>query len=100
MADVGTVTSTAMVVTCPHCEAEIEVQLQAHAAVAPPAKLPFASADEFALWLKASALSVEEFQRLPVYEWHRDQLEPLVKALADAGDGQPANVRTTELESI
>jgi hypothetical protein len=89
MADLGTVAATAMVVTCPHCEAEIDVQVQAQAAVGPPAKLPFASPDEFALWLKASALSVEEFQRLPVYEWHRDQLEPLVKALAEAGDGRP-----------
>ena len=64
----------------PHCEAEIEVRLETQAAVAPPLRLAFASVAEFALWLKASRLSVDEFRRLPVYEWHRDQLEPLVRA--------------------
>jgi hypothetical protein len=45
--------------------------------------LPFATKEEFAQWLKASRLSVEEFRRLPAYEWHRDQLEPLMEAVAE-----------------
>jgi hypothetical protein len=78
---------TTMTVTCPHCEAEIEVRIETKAAVAPPLKLSFASVAEFAQWLKASRLSVDEFRQLPVYEWHRDQLEPLARAVAnDAED--------------
>jgi uncharacterized protein YfaT (DUF1175 family) len=79
--------SATMTVTCPHCEAEIEVRFETQAAVAPPLKLAFASVAEFAQWLKASRLSIDEFRQLPVYEWHRDQLEPLVRAVAnDAED--------------
>jgi hypothetical protein len=74
-----------MAVTCPHCEEEIEVRIESQAAVTPRTTLPFTNAEEFALWLKASSLSLDEFQRLPVYEWQRDQLEPLVRALADSG---------------
>ncbi len=73
--------SATMTVTCPHCEEEIEVRIETQAAVAPRVRFPFATAEEFSLWLRASALSVEEFQRLPVYESHRAQLEPLVRAL-------------------
>ena len=73
-----------MAVTCPHCEEELEVRIETEASVAPRVKLPFATPDEFSHWLAASALSVEEFQRLPVYESHRDQLEPLVRALGSA----------------
>jgi hypothetical protein len=69
-------------VTCPHCDEEIEVRIETQATVAPLVKFPFATPQEFSVWLRASALSVEEFQRLPVYESHRDQLEPLVKAVA------------------
>ena len=72
----------------PHCEAEIEVRLETQAAVAPPLRLAFASVAEFALWLKASRLSVDEFRRLPVYEWHRDQLEPPVRAAANDADDE------------
>jgi hypothetical protein len=80
--------STSMAVTCPHCEEEIEVRIETQAVVAPLVKFPFATAEEFSLWLSASALSVEEFQRLPVYESHREQLEPLVRAVS--ADGTPA----------
>jgi hypothetical protein len=82
--------STTMAVTCPHCEEEIEVRIETQAAVAPLMKFPFATAEEFTLWLRASALSVEEFQRLPVYESHRDQLEPLVRTLAGSAEGEHA----------
>jgi hypothetical protein len=40
--------------------------------------------------LKASRLSVDEFKRLPFYEWHRDQLEPLTRALADEAEDETA----------
>jgi hypothetical protein len=84
---------TTMTVTCPHCEAEIEVRIETQAAVAPPLKLSFSSVAEFAQWLKASRLSVDEFRQLPVYEWHRDQLGPLARAVArDADD--TANAET------
>ena len=76
-----------MIVTCPHCEAEIDVRIETQATVVPSLKLAFASVAEFAQWLKASRLSVDEFRQLPVYQWHRDQLEPLVRAVAnDAED--------------
>jgi hypothetical protein len=84
--------STTVVVTCPHCEEEIEVRIETEAAVAPLMKLPFATAEEFSRWLTASALSVEEFQRLPVYESHRAQLEPLVRAVAVPAEAEPARV--------
>jgi hypothetical protein len=74
--------SATIAVTCPHCDEEIEVRIDTQAAVAPLVKFPFATVKEFSLWLRASALSIEEFQRLPVYESHRGQLEPLVRALA------------------
>jgi hypothetical protein len=78
---------TRMTVACPHCEAEIEVRIETQAAVAPPLKLSFSSVAEFAQWLKASRLSVDEFRQLPVYDWHCDQLEPLARAVAnDAED--------------
>jgi hypothetical protein len=78
---------TTTTATCPHCEAEIEVRIETQAAVAPPLKLSFSSVAEFSQWLKASRLSVDEFRQLPVYEWHRDQLEPLARAVAnDAED--------------
>lgn len=86
MTDVSSVASTTMAVTCPHCEAEIDVRIESHAAVTPRTTLGFANAEELALWLKASSLSIEEFRRLPVYEWQRDQLEPLVRALADSDE--------------
>lgn len=80
-----------MTVTCPHCEAEIEVRIATQAEVAPSLKLPFATEEEFAQWLKASRLSVDEFKRLPFYEWHRDQLEPLTRAVADDAKDETAD---------
>jgi hypothetical protein len=83
--------STTMRATCPHCDAEIEVRIETQAAVVPPLRLAFATVEEFAQWLRASRISVDEFRRLPVYEWHRDQLEPLTRALADAADEETAD---------
>jgi hypothetical protein len=37
--------------------------------------------------LRASALTLEEFETLPVYEWYREQLEPLVRASREARVG-------------
>src|SRR5436190_3977475 len=81
---------TTMTVTCPHCEAEIEVRIETQAALAPPVRLPFATEEEFAQWLKASRFSVDEFRRLPFYEWHRDHLEPLTRAVADDAEDERA----------
>ena len=78
---------TTVTATCPHCEAEIEVRVETEAEVATPFVPPFTSEQEFERWLKASRLTVEEVKRLPFYEWHRDQLEPLTRALGeDAAD--------------
>ena len=86
-------------VTCPHCEGEIEVRIETQAAVAPPLKLSFSGVAEFAQWLKASRLSVDEFRQLPVYEWHRDQLEPLARAVAnDAEDEADEEWHRDQLE--
>jgi hypothetical protein len=71
---------TTMTIACPHCEAEVEVRIETQAALALPLKLPFATGEELAQWLKASGFSIDEFRRLPFYEWHRDQLEPLTRA--------------------
>ena len=82
---------TTMTVLCPHCEAEIEVRVETQATVAPPLKLSFSGVAEFAQWLKASRLSVDEFRQLPVYEWHRDQLEPLANAVANDAEDDADN---------
>jgi uncharacterized protein YfaT (DUF1175 family) len=90
--------SGTMIVTCPHCEAEIEVRIETQATVVPSLKLAFASVAEFAQWLKASRLSVDEFRQLPVYQWHRDQIEPLVRAVAnDAEDEMDEEWRRDQL---
>ena len=80
-----------MTVSCPHCEAEIEVRIQTQAVVALPLTLPFATEEEFAQWLRASRLSFDEFKRLPFYEWHRDQLEPLTRAVVDDAEDEAAH---------
>jgi hypothetical protein len=77
-----------MTATCPRCEAEIEIRIATQAAVALPLKLSFATEEEFAQWLRASRLSVDEFRRLPFYEWHRGQLEPLTRAMAEDAEGE------------
>ena len=87
-----------IIVICPHCEAEIDVRIETQATVVPSLKLAFASLAEFAQWLKASRLSVDEFRQLPVYQWHRDQLEPLVRAVAnDAEDEMDDEWRRDQL---
>jgi hypothetical protein len=80
-----------MTVCCPHCDAEIEVRIETEAEVAPPFKPSFGTQKEFAAWLKASRLSVDEFRRLPFYEWHRDQLEPLTRTVADDAEDETAD---------
>ena len=75
IAEMRPMARTTIALTCPHCEAEIDVRIETEAALAPPLKLSFAIAEEFARWLEASRLSVDEFKQLPFYEWHRDQLE-------------------------
>jgi hypothetical protein len=92
--------SPKMTVTCPHCEAEIELRIETQATIAPLFKLPFATVEEFAQWLKASRLSVEEFKRLPAYEWHRDQLEPWTRALADDAGDETAEWHRDQLEPL
>jgi hypothetical protein len=99
-ANVLSMASPTMTVTCPHCEAEIELRIETQAAIAPRFELPFATVAEFAEWLKASRLSVEEFKRLPVYEWHRDQLEPLMRALADDAGDETAEWHRDQLEPL
>jgi hypothetical protein len=91
---------TTMTVTCPHCEAEVEVRIETQAAVAAPLRLPFATEEEFAQWLKASRFSVDEFKRLPFYEWHRDQLEPFMRAVADDAEGEAGEWHRDQLEPL
>jgi hypothetical protein len=83
--------STTLTTTCPHCDAAIEVRIETHAAVVPPLKVPFATEKEFAQWLEASRLSIDEFRQLPVYKWHREQLEPLTRAVAADAADEPAD---------
>jgi hypothetical protein len=73
--------SIAIALNCPHCDAEIEVLVQADVQLAPPLTLHFDTADELGAWLKASNLSVEEFERLPAYRLHRDLFAPLLQSL-------------------
>jgi hypothetical protein len=40
--------------------------------VVPPLKLHFLSPDALAEWLRASAFTLPEFERLPLYNWYRD----------------------------
>jgi acetylornithine deacetylase/succinyl-diaminopimelate desuccinylase-like protein len=91
---------TTTTVTCPHCEAEIDLRIETQAAVAPLLELPFATVEEFAQWLKASGLSVEDFKRLPAYEWHRDQLEPLTRALTERAEDEAAEWHRDQLEPL
>jgi hypothetical protein len=70
-------------VLCAHCEEQVDVRIEVEATVAPPLKLHFPSPDAFADWLRASNFTLSEFQRLSLYNWHRDELEPLVDALRE-----------------
>ena len=69
---------------CPHCQAELEVRVEVEAAVVSPLRLRFDSRAQFEEWLCASGLTLDEFETLPVYEWHREELEPLVQASREA----------------
>jgi hypothetical protein len=77
-------------VVCPHCEAGLDVRVELRAAVVPPLKLHFRSPDELTRWLRASRLTLQEFERLPVYEWYRDEFEPLLDALRQRQASVPA----------
>ena len=48
--------------------------------VAPPLRLRFEDTAEFEEWLRASGLTLDEFETLPAYEWYREELEPFVQA--------------------
>jgi hypothetical protein len=70
-------------VICLHCEAHLDVRVEVQAAVVPPLKLHFPSPDALAEWLRASGFTLPEFERLPLYNWYRDEFEPLVDALRE-----------------
>ena len=70
-------------VVCPQCEAQLDVRVEVRAAAIPRLKLRFQSPDELAHWLRASGFTLQEFERLPVYEWYRDEFEPLLDALRE-----------------
>ncbi len=72
---------------CPHCQADLEVRVEVKAAIVSPLRLRFDSRAEFEEWLHASGLTLEEFETLPVYEWYRKELEPLVRASREARIG-------------
>ena len=81
------VTPDQVSLVCPHCQAELQVRVEVKAAVVSPLRLCFDNTAEFEEWLRASALTLEEFETLPVYEWYREQLEPLVRASREARVG-------------
>ena len=78
-------------VVCPHCQAELDVRVEVRAAVVPPLKLHFQSPDELAHWVRASGFTLQEFERLPVYNWYRDEFEPLLDALRQRQTSLHAN---------
>jgi hypothetical protein len=65
----------------------LEVRVDVKTAVVSPLRLRFDSRAAFEQWLRASGLTLDEFETLPVYEWYREELEPLVRASRDARDG-------------
>ena len=72
---------------CPHCQAELEVRIDVKTAVVSPLRLRFDSRAAFEQWLRASGLTLDEFETLPVYEWYREELEPFVRASREARVG-------------
>ncbi len=83
---------SAVSVICPQCETPLEVRVEVQAAVVPPLKLHFPSPDALADWLRASGFTLPEFERLPLYNWYRDEFEPLVDALRER-EGSKMRVR-------
>lgn len=67
--------------TCPNCEEQLVVRVKVQTEVVPPLKLHFASSEAFADWLRASNFTLAEFERLPLYNWYRDEFEPFVNVL-------------------
>jgi hypothetical protein len=65
---------------CPHCHAELDVRVEVKAAAVPSLGLHFDGRAEFEEWLRASRLTLDEFETLPVFGWHAEELEPLVQA--------------------
>jgi hypothetical protein len=65
---------------CPHCQAQLDVRVEVKAAVVSPLQLHFDNTAAFEQWLRASGLTLDEFETLPVYEWYREELEPFVRA--------------------
>ena len=80
------VTGDQVSLVCPNCQAELDVRVEVKAAVVSSLRLRFETRTAFEEWLRASGLSLDEFETLPVYEWYREELEPLVRASRDARD--------------
>jgi hypothetical protein len=78
------VSSDQVSLVCPHCQAELDVRVKVKAAVVSPLRLHFDSGEAFEQWLQASGLTLDEFETLPIYEWYREELEPLVRASREA----------------
>ena len=74
------VTGEQISLVCPHCQAELAVRVEVKADVAPPLRLRFEDAAEFDEWLRASGMTLDEFETLPVFEWYREELEPFARA--------------------
>jgi hypothetical protein len=53
-----------------------------------PSRPHFEDADGLVAWLRASRLTIEEFQRLPFYAWHEDDLAPLVREVTERQSGR------------
>jgi hypothetical protein len=65
----------------------LEVRVEVKAAIVSPLRLRFDNRAKFEEWLHASGLTLDEFETLPVYEWYREELEPLVRASREARIG-------------
>ena len=70
-------------VGCPHCGASFDLAIRVEAAAVPLSAPRLDDVDGFAAWLRASRFTLEEFQRLPFYAWHEDELAPLVRELTE-----------------
>jgi hypothetical protein len=62
----------------------LEVRVEVKASVVSPLRLHFDSGVAFEQWLQASGLTLDEFETLPIYDWYREELEPLVRASREA----------------
>ncbi len=77
-------------IACPYCDSKLDVRVEVEAVVVPQLNLRFSSPEALADWLRASGLTLREFERLPVCNWYRDQFAPLIEALRERQS--PSNV--------